>query len=284
MCAVALDSYALTIMSNLIDILVRVEAICKKYEKYDAEKKAENQVSSNDHFLRLHNDLETEIAAATAKSAEAAAEKNRALVATLNAEVRRIKASLRKELPKLTKLAGKKVKGVKPEELAARPELVVAITNRIEEIPDGIAVGKKVTNKKEKPKVEIRFDNVSPETLMESGKAFEHSEESKSFDSEAQSRMQKQDQGLDIISEGLSTLKNMAIDMGEELEKQSTMMDEIDSRVEKASSDLKSNNTRMKDVVTHVRSSRNFCIDIILLSVILGIAAALYQSIKRKKG
>jgi hypothetical protein len=36
-------------------------------------------------------------------------EKNRAVVATLNAEVRRAKAALRKEIPKLIRLATKKV-------------------------------------------------------------------------------------------------------------------------------------------------------------------------------
>lgn len=54
------------------------------------------------------------------------------------------------------------------------------------------------------------------------------------------------------------------------------MMDEIDSRVEKVFLDLKSNNIRMKDVVMYVRFLWNFCIDIILLSVILGIVVVLY--------
>lgn len=44
------------------------------------------------------------------QKAEAAKnEKNRAAVATLNSEVRRSKAALRAELPKLQKLAAKKV-------------------------------------------------------------------------------------------------------------------------------------------------------------------------------
>ncbi|KAF3507887.1 hypothetical protein F2Q69_00003139 [Brassica cretica] len=43
-----------------------------------------------------------------------------------------------------------------------------------------------------------------------------------------------QDQGLDMISEGLDALKNMASDMNEELDRQVPLMDEIDSKVERA--------------------------------------------------
>lgn len=44
------------------------------------------------------------------KANDASIEKNRAIVATLNAEVRRQKTALKAELPKLEKLAYKKVK------------------------------------------------------------------------------------------------------------------------------------------------------------------------------
>lgn len=45
----------------------------------------------------------------TQKAEEARTEKNRAAVATLNSEVRRSKAAIRAEIPKLQKLAAKKV-------------------------------------------------------------------------------------------------------------------------------------------------------------------------------
>lgn len=40
-----------------------------------------------------------------------------------------------------------------------------------------------------------------------------------------------QDQGLEVIAEGLDTLKNMAHDMNEELDRQVPLMDEIDTKV-----------------------------------------------------
>ncbi|XWS73721.1 hypothetical protein CRYUN_Cryun02cG0152700 [Craigia yunnanensis] len=82
------------------------------------------------------------------------------------------------------------------------------------------------------------------------------------------------DEGLDIISEGLDTLKNIALDMNEEIDRQVPLMDEIDT---KATSDIQRTNVRLKKTVTQIRSSRNFCIDIILLCVILGIASYLYK-------
>uniref|UniRef100_A0A6N2LAV0 t-SNARE coiled-coil homology domain-containing protein n=1 Tax=Salix viminalis TaxID=40686 RepID=A0A6N2LAV0_SALVM len=93
-------------------------------------------------------------------------------------------------------------------------------------------------------------------------------------------RKMKQDQGLSMISEGLGTLKNMAHDMNEELDRQVPLMDEIDTKVDKATSDLKNTNVRLKDTVNQLRSSRNFCIDIVLLIIILGIAAYLYNVLK----
>ncbi|KAK4396335.1 syntaxin, partial [Sesamum angolense] len=62
--------------------------------------------------------------------------------------------------------------------------------------------------------------------------------------------------------------------------RQVPLMDEIDTKVDKATADLKNTNVRLKDTVNQLRSSRNFCIDIILLCIILGIAAYLYNGLK----
>ncbi|MQL84500.1 hypothetical protein Taro_017001 [Colocasia esculenta] len=86
-----------------------------------------------------------------------------------------------------------------------------------------------------------------------------------------------QDQGLNFISEGLDTLKNLAQDMNEELDRQVPLMDEIDakvsiyvssvallytftmylmtrnsalSQVDRATADLKNTNVRLKQTIT----------------------------------
>ncbi|KAK6141943.1 hypothetical protein DH2020_024316 [Rehmannia glutinosa] len=272
---------------SVIDILFRLDDICKKYDKYDVEKQRSLNGSSDDAFARLYSSFESQIDATLRvyKSEVAAVETNRATVVALNAEVRRMKARLMEEVPKLQKLAQKKVKHLSKEELEARNDLVLALPERIEAIPDGNRDG--------------QYD----------ADFFEQTEEASQFRQEYEMRKMKQacnfsicyiyiyifrifhiiqsshiikfhlmqDQGLDVISEGLDTLKNLAQDMNEELDRQVPLIDEIDTKVDTASSDLRRNNVRLKETLNRVRSTRNFCIDIILLCILLGIALYLYK-------
>ncbi|KAH9660891.1 Syntaxin-71 [Citrus sinensis] len=199
-------------------------------------------------------------------------ETNRAAAVAMKAEVRRTKARLLEEVPKLQKLARKKVKGLSKEEQETRHDLVLGLSERIEAIPDGNtnatkANGGWATSASNK---NIKFDSVDFIRILLYPHADTFTFGSMTF---------AQDQGLDVISEGLDTLKNLALDMNEELDRQVPLIDEIDTKVDKATSDLKNNNVRLKETLLKVRSSRNFCIDIILLCVILGIASYLYQNI-----
>ncbi|KAI3450538.1 hypothetical protein Pfo_007203 [Paulownia fortunei] len=260
---------------SVIDILFRVDDICRKYEKYDVEKQRSLNASSDDAFARLYSSFESQIEATLQKSDVAAVETNRATVVALNAEVRRMKARLMDEVPKLQKLAQKKVKQLSKEELEARSDLVLALPERIQAIPDGTRGATKQTqgwgasssNKIIKFDSDGRFD----------GDFFQQTEETSQFRQEYEMRKMKQDQGLDVISEGLDTLKDLAKDMNEELDRQVPLIDEMDTKVDMASSDLRRTNVRLKETVTKVRSTRNFCIDIILFCILLGIGAYLYK-------
>ncbi|KAL3653910.1 hypothetical protein CASFOL_003591 [Castilleja foliolosa] len=101
---------------SVIDILFQLEDISKKY---DVEKQRSLNASSEDAFARLYSTFDSQIDATLRKSESAAVETNRATVVPLNAEVRRTKARLMDEVPKLQKLAQKKVKNLTRDEMEA---------------------------------------------------------------------------------------------------------------------------------------------------------------------
>ncbi|BAF24888.2 Os09g0359700 [Oryza sativa Japonica Group] len=210
---------------SMIDVLIRVDAICKKYDKYDADKHRNG--AAGDPFSRLYAAVDADIDAAVERSERAATETNRAAAVALNADVRRTKARLTEEVVKLRKLAAKKVKGLSPEE-ALRGDLVLALPHRIQSIPDG---GGGAAD-------QYGGGNVRPGIK---------------FDSSGFVVFLKLDEGLEFISEGLDTLKSLAEDMNEELNRQMPMMDEIDNKVDKSNEDLRKTNVRLKETVNQER-------------------------------
>ena len=73
------------------------------------------------------------------------------------------------------------------------------------------------------------------------------------------------------VAEGVSELKNIALDMRDEVKIQSSMVDEITSKVDSANVHLNSMNKRMKKTLESTRSADRFILDFILLVILLGI-------------
>ncbi|KAK9907291.1 hypothetical protein WJX75_000825 [Coccomyxa subellipsoidea] len=70
--------------------------------------------------------------------------------------------------------------------------------------------------------------------------------------------------------------------MGETLNQQDVVLDTIDDKMNKVTEQLKTNNVKLKGIVTQMRSSRNFCLDVVLICIILGLGLYLFQLFKKK--
>lgn len=63
---------------------------------------------------------------------------------------------------------------------------------------------------------------------------------------------------------------------GEEVDRQNPIIDDIEQQMDKVTNNLKTNNQKLQGVLKNMRSSRNFCVDIILITVLLAIGAYIY--------
>jgi len=86
---------------------------------------------------------------------------------------------------------------------------------------------------------------------------------------------------LENVAKGVGVLKDMANEMGKEIEMQGMMIDELDHKVEKTNAKLINLNKRLKKTLESVRKADRFCIDIILLVVILAIGGYLYNVFRK---
>ena len=79
------------------------------------------------------------------------------------------------------------------------------------------------------------------------------------------------DAQLDVVAEGVSELKSIALTMRDEAKVQSAMVDEITTKVDSASSHLNTMNKKMKRTLEQTRSADRFILDFILLIILLAI-------------
>jgi t-SNARE complex subunit (syntaxin) len=81
----------------------------------------------------------------------------------------------------------------------------------------------------------------------------------------------KMDQELDKIHKQVAITKEIAIQMEKESQVQQCMLENTENRTEKVVNNIENLNVRMKKALHNIRPPQKFCIDIILLILILGI-------------
>lgn len=263
--------------------------------------KRRESTSSDDPFECELADLEQSVDDTLAASKEAAADRNRAAAAARNAEVRRAKQRLLAEgVPALNRKL-KKGKGVTPEIVEERQRRVKELIERVYAIPDGLGGarprpgtpggngGNNNAGAGSSPTPGAHGAGGAAITLaLPSGAQanpshFKATEETDEFDGEWRAARQRQDAVLERLERGVGELGQMARGVQEELDRHNPVLDDVDAQLNRATAALRGNNRRLKGVLEHVRSSRNFCVDFILVAVLLGIAAYLATALDKRK-
>jgi hypothetical protein len=161
------------------------------------------------------------------------------------------------------------------------PELHEAIMREPnDEVPDGTAQERRKRRDKERSSAGPITLNVDVASATFNPLSMEHSEESAAFRQEFVLSKAKQDQGLDQISKGLRTLKDMGHAMNDELKKQDPLLDNIDDKTAHATTELRTANTKLKSLLQQMRQPHKLCLDMILLAVLLGIGSFIFTLVK----
>jgi hypothetical protein len=208
-------------------------------------------------------------------------EKNRALKAALNAELRKEKAALHQEVTELYPLIKKK--GLSQDELEEREARFQEVQEAVANIDDGTG-----NNGVRKPTRELSMGRSSSLRMGYSGNgtlsgslsyegAYEHTDETLKFVKDASVARERQDAQLENIERGVDTLKEIGAAMGEELERHDVVIDEVGEKMEVVTKELQTNNMKLKGVLNQVRSSRKIFIDIILICILLAVGLYIYS-------
>lgn len=86
---------------------------------------------------------------------------------------------------------------------------------------------------------------------------------------------------LTKIEEHVDRLGDLARGMGEELVLQDRMLDDLGNRIDSANTNLTNVNLKMKTILKQVRAGDKFCMDMMCVLMLLGMAAVLYAVIKQ---
>ena len=225
-------------------------------------------------------------------------EKNRALRAAMNAELRKEKALLLDELPELEKLirvgaGGGKKGGVPQEVFEEREEQFNEAIKAVEDVPDGLPGGISLRPQRTGSQSftnggggsysgRVVLDPSKLDSAMQNTSAYEHTAETAEFVRDASIAKDRQDLALDNIERGISTLKELGAAMSDEIERHDVIIDEVDAKMDTVTKEIQNNNQRLKGLVTSVRSSRRFFIDLILICVLLALGLYIFNMVKQK--
>ena len=86
------------------------------------------------------------------------------------------------------------------------------------------------------------------------------------------------DRQLDEIGEGIQDLAEIAALQGEEVKRQSVMLDNVNNKMDRVNERMTSVNSKMKETLEEVgRSSDKLCVDIMCIVLAIGFGSVIYK-------
>ncbi len=82
---------------------------------------------------------------------------------------------------------------------------------------------------------------------------------------------------MDKIRDGVGVIKNMAEDIGREIDVQGNLIEKVDDKVEKVNEKLENINRRMKATLEKVRKGDRFLLDCVLIIICISLAGLIYS-------
>eukprot|EP00937_MAST-01D_sp_MAST-1D-sp2_P004817 g4817.t1 len=99
--------------------------------------------------------------------------------------------------------------------------------------------------------------------------------------SDAHQRTEVQDQKIEQIGSVVNEINEVAVAMGEELQRQAHQLEDVNKEIEGAHEHLASVNAKMKKQLLAVgRPVDKLCMDVVCLAILLGLAAVVYNMTK----
>ena len=96
---------------------------------------------------------------------------------------------------------------------------------------------------------------------------------------------QEIDEIADLLSDGISGLKDLATAMGEELDLQADMLEDVGKNIDKAENDIGKVNKDLREVLNDgAGCCQNQIVNLILCAVVLGIAGIIFNIVTKNNG
>lgn len=126
----------------------------------------------------------------------------------------------------------------------------------------------------------IPEDGKIPSTAGNEADNPELTEEQKQAMAQIQQNDKEIDDMINIIGDGLDTLKDIATNMGDELKKQEQKINEIDNNMDTQQAKLDKNNKQLNKLLEEVKKEDHFCRYLVMLVLIVAVGLTLYNMLK----